>query len=246
MAESQFKFVTRKRLSEQVYVQLKEAIILQKIPQLQMGQKISEIEISKMLGCSTTPIREALNMLRKDNLIVGSSFRVSAVVSFSIKEIQDLIYVRATLEVAALKQAMENITTEDIAFLRENLSNYTLAFASCDFMQISAVNKEFHDRFIVRANNLFLERMIDSIAAQSAMVRSPLVTKIHAMRRTAQPSAVGEHAMLVDALEKKDTDKACAILQQHIERTSREIYDYYAQQNRTKEYYQANSNQREQ
>lgn len=66
--------LARDSLSRQVYERLKQMIIMQEVPGFQMGEKLNESAIAKMFNCSVTPVRESINMLRADGLIIGDSY----------------------------------------------------------------------------------------------------------------------------------------------------------------------------
>ena len=222
--------VSRRTLAEQVYHVLKDEIILQQSPEMKMGMKIKEVEIARRLGCSPTPVREAINMLRQDNLIVGNSFHTSEVVSFSQKDVEDLLTMRCELEVSALQQAMPNFTKEDIAALRRTVQDYAKVCEGTDFTRISSVNREFHDYILMKANNRTLTRILRGLVDQAALLRAPVVaarkgTQVRTGAKQAAP--VSEHIEIIDAIEKGDTAAACEAMRRHLGRVQNEVCDYY-------------------
>lgn len=223
--------VSRRTLAEQVYDVLKEEIILQKTPEMKMGMKIKEVEIAKRLGCSATPVREAINMLRQDNLIVANAFHISEVVSFSQKDIRDLLLIRSELEVSAIRQAMPNLSTTDVTALRRIHEEYVRVRMSNDFARISAMNNEFHAYILLKAENRTLRKLVEGLSDQAALLRAPLV----AMRREngastmeKRPHAIVEHERILIAVEAGDVEAACEAMRNHMDRVHQEVCDYYA------------------
>ena len=224
--------VSRKTLTEQVYRTLKEEIIMQRTPELKMGARINEVELAARLGCSTTPLREALNMLRRDNLIVTNAFHYSEVVSFTNKDIQDLLDVREELEISALQQAMPNITPEDIRNLRDIQTEYEHVYHNSDFIDTYTINRKFHDYILRRANNRILANLLAGLAEQSALLRSPsmLETRQNASPVGGYPPVI-EHGQILKAIEAGDQEAACEAMRQHIRRVRDDVCAYYNRKN---------------
>lgn len=223
------KPVSRKTLSKQVYQYLKQAIILQEKPEFRMGAQLNEVELARVIGCSTTPIREALNMLRRDGLVVGASFHASCVASYRFEDVENMVYVRKTLEIAGLRQAFPHITDKDITFLRRNTETYERVYAALDFTRIAESNQEFHSRIMQRSGNALLQTMLQSITEQAAMIRAPMVMHQKKSPPAGKASAVGEHAGIVDAIEAGDLELAVERLGAHIDRMQRDLCAFYTQ-----------------
>ena len=224
--------VSRSTLAEQVYHALKKEIILQHTPEMKMGVTIKEVEIAKRLGCSPTPVREAINMLRQDNLIVGNSFHSSEVISFSQKDIQDLLIIRTELEVSAVRQAMPNVTQKDIVALKRIQKEYAKAQEGMDFTQIAAINADFHNYILALAKNRTLTRILMGLADQTAMLRAPIVEERQKRTERNSPIAVLEHDSIVQGFENSDCEAACNGMLHHMERVQQEVCEYYEKQRR--------------
>ena len=218
----------RNPIAKQIYHHLKEAIVLQENPEFQMGKMINEGYIAKMYNCSVTPVRESLNMLRRDGLIVGNSYKSSSIVSFSVKDIEDIFDVREFLEVGALKKAFQSITEGDLGQLRDAQEKYRLAYEAFNEYQIIEHNRTFHDVIIHRANNRLLCEKLNSISELVAMARAPI-----AQERKAKGAAanlflpVQEHWDIYYALEREDLPAAEKALAAHIERIKHDSCNYY-------------------
>lgn len=220
--------VTRRTMSEQVYYRLKEEIISQLIPELKMGTKINEVELANRLNCSTTPVREALNMLRRDNLVVSNSFHSSEVVSFTQKDIEDIFTLREYLEVLAVRQAMPNMTEKDVQALRLIQERYGQVHETGDFSKMHNVNREFHDYILRCANNRILANLLHSLSDQTALLRAPTVQKRYGTDLTdGRMIAVEEHAGILEAIERGDWDQAPKAMEAHMSRLRRDVCFYY-------------------
>ena len=221
--------LVRNSLSRQVYQHLKQAIILQETPEFKMGQRLNEAAIAKMFNCSVTPVRESINMLRRDGLIVGNSYQSSSVVSFTIHDVENIFHVRRYLEVGGLEQAFDQLTVTDIEMLRQSLERYRLAYESFDETGIIEHNRSFHNIILQRANNELLCRMLASITDQVAMVRAPIAKERKEWgTHTELLLPVREHEAVLQAIEAKNLEAAKQALIVHLNRICRDSCHHYA------------------
>jgi len=75
------------------------------------GEVLSENRLSKELGVSRTPIREALSRLEGEKLI-SSSPMGSVVLGITKKDVEDMFFVKKSLEPEAFRRAAENMSNE--------------------------------------------------------------------------------------------------------------------------------------
>jgi DNA-binding GntR family transcriptional regulator len=169
----------RSTLTNQVYNLLHDAIIEQDNPAFLMGERINEKEIAKMLGCSTTPVREAMNLLQHEGLVMGDNYKSSRVACFTLGDIDNLLGIRNVLEVYALRQAFELIDDDLIAKLENNLTEYTSLYSqgeeSFSFSKIDNCNRRFHFMLTEKLGNSVLNDMISSVISRLAVIRAPVV-----------------------------------------------------------------------
>lgn len=220
----------RSSLSRQVYQHLKQAIVLQEVPEFKMGTRINEAAIAKMFNCSVTPVRESINMLRRDGLIVGDSYQSSSIVFFGVADVQNLFDVRKYLEIGGLQEAFEKLTEQDIDLLWKSIDYYSKAYSEFDEAQIIQSNREFHNIILNRAGNELLQRMLGSITEQVAMARAPIAKE---RKQAGNPVdlllPVREHRAILEAIERQDLEAAKARMCEHIDRVCRDSCHYYLQ-----------------
>ncbi|WP_223880692.1 GntR family transcriptional regulator [Roseococcus microcysteis] len=102
-------------LSDLAYRHLAEAIIRGDIPP---GAKLSEPDLSRRLGISRGPLREAVRQLEERGLVRRRPRAGVTAVRLSAAEILDLFIAREPLEGMAARLAAERATPADIARLR--------------------------------------------------------------------------------------------------------------------------------
>ena len=220
--------LNRDSLAKQVYIKLKEIIILQNTAGFHMGDRLSETLIAQMFGCSITPVRESLNMLRRDGLVTGSSYRSSSVVSFSRKDAENLFELRSCLEVFALRKAIHLLTKENLDIMNQAQQQYRQAYLDFDQSGIVSHNRVFHDTIITRAGNEMLRSEVNGLAERIAMVRAPIAQKRKKtgdMEYLLQP--IKEHERLLKAIEVQNEEEAVAALEAHMNRVLGEVRECY-------------------
>ena len=220
--------LARDSLSRQVYERLKQMIIMQEVPGFQMGEKLNESAIAKMFNCSVTPVRESINMLRADGLIIGDSYRSSSIVSMSESDIRDLFQVRKILEVGGLRQAFPDIQEADIKNLWSFIEKARKRCDDWDPVGVSQVDREFHMLMMQKSGNELLCRMLTSISEQVEMARAPIYKERRDLGKVDEfMLPVYEHEKIVTAMAQGDLEGAVEALEEHLDRICRDACSYY-------------------
>jgi DNA-binding transcriptional regulator YhcF (GntR family) len=94
--------IARTSLHSEVTDRLRSLIVES---QIKPGERVPELEISKELGVSRTPIREALKVLASEGLVELLPLRGAVVKSFSPKDAADMLEVMGMLESFAAQKA---------------------------------------------------------------------------------------------------------------------------------------------
>ena len=89
---------------------------------LKPGERVVEARLSKELGMSRFPIREALCYLEKEGLVETVPFKGVRVAEITPRDIEDLMTVRSALEELAVRRAIRRMTPEKLERLAGTLS----------------------------------------------------------------------------------------------------------------------------
>ena len=101
-----------KSLRESVYSKIKKKIL---IGEMKPGTRIVEVTLAESLGVSRTPVREAIRQLEKEGMVTVVEPRKGSYVSdISVKDMVDILEVRAELEALAAKLATSRALEEEI------------------------------------------------------------------------------------------------------------------------------------
>ena len=128
------------------------------------GAKVKELTIAQKLSISRAPIREALQVLIKEGLVVWTPQKGKFITELTPKQIRDSYFAGGILEAAAVSTALHRYTAKDIKKLEEvtekmrkvaenNQSNELLANLDDKFHKIlfSRIDNEFIAEFCRRS-----------------------------------------------------------------------------------------------
>jgi DNA-binding GntR family transcriptional regulator len=104
-----------KPLREVIFNTLREAII---VGELKPGERLMEVQLADKMGVSRTPVREAIRKLELEGLVVMVPRKGAQVADLSVKDIMDVLEVRATLDGLATALSAQRITDEELKELR--------------------------------------------------------------------------------------------------------------------------------
>lgn len=128
-------------LAEQVYEQLEEMIVTLALPP---GSLVSESSLSERLGIGRTPIREALQRLRADHLVVVLPRRAVMISEVHVEQHLLAFNVRRELERLIAPAAARRATEPERVRLLELASAMESAAEAGDVHLFLAIDREFH------------------------------------------------------------------------------------------------------
>ena len=181
---------------------------------LDLGEPLSENDLARALGVSKAPVRESLNELRLEGLVVVVPQSGSYVFSPTAEQIEELCDFRSLLESRALRVSMETQARSLIAELRKCAVEMKRAYRSGDLFASKRLDTEFHHAIIRRSGNQYLVQSYANIGHSVEALR-------HRFMDTAiyRNQAFDEHQKIVDLLAENNIAKATAVLKDHIART---------------------------
>jgi DNA-binding GntR family transcriptional regulator len=192
-------------LSEDVYWQLRQEIVR---GELRPNQPLAEIDIAERLNVSRTPVRESMQRLAADSLVI-SRRRRWLVYEHSKQEIAEIYEVRLALEGYAARLASHRISDgqiEELARLRESAADDSQLTARVEHDEI------FHRQLVTIAGN---ERLASMVAHNRNFAFNRQVASLYTPDDLAVSAA--QHARLVEAVVTRDGDAAERTAREHIQ-----------------------------
>jgi len=189
---------------------------------IQPGDYLREQLIAEEFGISRTPVREALRKLETEGLLVSENRLGMRVRVLDYTEVIEIYEVREVHERAVARIAAVKATDIELAELKNIQAKFEKAKNNAS--KLAAFNQQFHFALLQMAKNRFLTKAVESMQ-RTMLVLGPS-TLADGKRANV---AIKEHRALIQALEKRDADKAESIMSTHLQN---------AQQSRIRQYQQ--------
>lgn len=193
-------------LSEDVYQQLRRDIVH---GVLRPNEGLVEVEIAERLGVSRTPVRESMQRLADDGLIV-SKRRRWVVYEHSPAEVAELYGVRAALESHAARLAAQTMSDEQRRALEEMREEVTSS--KLEGLARVDVNEHFHDFVSQTSGNRRLATLIKRTRLYHFNTRVAALYTPDDLAVSAE-----QHGALIEALLEQDVEAAGRVAREHVE-----------------------------
>ena len=173
---------------------------------------------------SKSPVREALIELCKDNVLKSIPRVGYQVVPVTLKEILDLLEFRIDVETGNLRRLCQRITPEQIEHLRQ-LDTIT----KDNHERMVAIhwnrNTDFHLKLCEMGGNGYICDVIAAALQKSCSYISQYFQT--AWKKNAESNSF-YHREIIEALEKRDTERAVEMLQKDILNVKEQIQENYS------------------
>lgn len=129
-------------LRDVVFNTLREAILK---GDLKPGERLMELQLASKLGVSRTPIREAIRMLEQEGLAVTVPRKGAEVAKMTLKDMEDVLEIRDTLDELAARVACSRISEEQLERLKQIKKQFEDSLQTKDVKKIAQADVKFHD-----------------------------------------------------------------------------------------------------
>ncbi|ERP96685.1 hypothetical protein Q669_27905 [Labrenzia sp. C1B10] len=203
-----------KSLSLDVYTRIREDILS---ASLAPNKKLLLREMSEQYGTSQGPIREALNRLVSEGMVVQNTQRGFTVASFGIVELEELVRTKQWLNELGLRESIKNgdLEWEEeilVAFHRLSRTPSYLSDVPLEVNRNPEWNRQhlvFHMSLINACNSEWLKGFCRTLFYASDRYRA-------LMRQKGDPAKrVEEHRQIMEATIARDADRAVELLNRH-------------------------------
>jgi len=196
-------------LRERTYKKIKERILF---IEYKPGEKIFESDLVKELQISRTPIREALLILEKENLVECDDRLGFIVRRLNAGEIDEYFKIRGLLEIYAVPLIIERITPSEIEALDIDLREAESCPVDSGFRCIIRHNIQFHKLLWQSAKSEVFFRTIDSLSNMFLWYRA-----IGFVDQKSVLTSIKEHKELLSAIKEKDAKSLKKITRRHLQ-----------------------------
>lgn len=188
-------------LADAVVSRIRKAIIT---GELKPGERLSEPALAAQLGVSRSPVREALQILKADGLVVEYSNHSSYVWSPSASDIDEIFSLRIMIENLASEWLVEHLLDEDISALEEIILEERQSIADNDLIGLMESDKHFHQYICYRSNHSRLKDWWNQLMWQWEAV---LYRRILKYPNQVIPTVIEDHTAILEAIKTHNLEK---------------------------------------
>jgi len=191
--------------------------------ELEPGERLLELTLVERLGVSRTPIRTALTRLAEEGLLEKMNSGGYAVRRFTVRDIEDAIEARGSLEgMAARLTAERGVNPQALRNIKECLVQFDKLLEKTDLddddiKRYFDLNELYHNQLVALTDSFVIEHALHRISALPFAAPNAFVM--------AQPDlgqawkvffvAQEQHRGIVEAIENREGARADALAREH-------------------------------
>ncbi|MFH8473954.1 GntR family transcriptional regulator [Streptomyces sp. NPDC018000] len=202
----------REVLTDSVYEAVK-AMVMDHV--IQPGARVGIEALSRSLGVSATPVREALARLEADGLVVKRSLSGYRATELLTRQgVEELFEMRLLLETRAAALAAEHIgdaeldrvesLVEEMQGLPDNGHSYAV------YGQFAVLDQQFHDALAAASGRTMLAAAVERLHTHLHLFRLSAVTG-------GSPATAMEHSRILRAVLRRSPERASQAMRDHLE-----------------------------
>jgi len=205
-------------LATSIYERLKADILSTR---LEPGRKLQLRFLIEHYDAGQTPLREALNRLTTEDLVIGKEQRGFFVKPISLDELHELTKTRCWVETLALRESMANATPdweEALLVAHHRLERTPRSLNAEQFEdnpEWERLHRAFHALLIGGCGSKPLIGFCEQLADRLYRYRALSIRKAFRVRKVSD-----EHTAILKAVLDRDTAEAERLLQLHYEKTA--------------------------
>ena len=197
-------------LRDQAYALLKSAIADTDIYNPSQELRLDERQLTKALGVSRTPIREALSLLEQEGFIRTIPRRGIYIIRKSKREIIEMIQMWAALESMSARLATQRAPDAQIGKLRHLFDEFQNSPPAEHIHEYSDANIAFHQMIIRLGGSQLIADATENLFIHVRAIRTATISQNDRSSRS-----IIEHLKIIEALERRDTELAERLTRQH-------------------------------
>lgn len=219
MAATERQFVLEGRPTAQLIAdQLREQIVQGSI---RPGQQINESLLARQLNTSRGPLREALQRLCQEGILISRRNYGVFVSEVEMQDLKEIYELRESVESAAASRLLDGSPkkiADTCEVLKEIVGEMAKQVAVADWQTIARLDMQFHSALVAGMGNSRFIRLYKTLAAESRMcildleVSHPRVDVL-----------VEEHQNILDLLEAGDRNGLLKTIKRHMQKAVEDL-----------------------
>lgn len=204
--ESNQPIIQYSTVSDSVYRWIKNAIIQ---GDFKPGEHIAQESLTKKLGVSRTPVRDAMKRLEAEGLLVSKPHCGSVVFQMTEEHLHEVYDVRILIEQYCAARTCMKASDKDIRKIEEiNLQMIDQVHSMKNFMEL---DRQFHSMLCILSGCSNSLEILDSLWAKCDSFKS-----IYYSLEGKTNDTLSEHARIVQALKDRDIETAKQAIDYHL------------------------------
>lgn len=192
-------------LREMAYNRIKKAILTGEI---KVNTMYSEPWCANYLNISRTPVREALQQLKNENMIITCPNKGFKIKPVTREELDEISQTRAAIEGYCVYCLAENITKPEVQKIINELSHYLelMNAHSTNIVKFLLFDDAFHKKLLSYINNPNLLKT--ATLARERLFQYSLYDTVQNLSISSILASIESHTFLLDAIKAGDNAKA--------------------------------------
>ncbi len=200
----------KRSLSDEVVVRLRDAIVNAKIAP---GERLREEILASSMGVSRGPVREAIQRLEREGLVIIHPNRGATVARLSREDLDEVYSLRRSLERLAMREAIRKADAEHISQMSALVEEMAANSAVSITPQLAAdLDIRFHEALVESTGH---KRLI-----RTWMDLRPQIHLFLLSRTVANPDfrehLVRSHTDILNAIKDRNEARGLAIIDDHL------------------------------
>lgn len=190
--------------------------------EIRSGTILTEKQVGDEYGASKSPVREALAELCKDEIIRSIPRTGYEVIPVTLRQVNEIVELRADIEVMGMERAFPKITSEKI----ETLNKINSFYNDCEnnISKSWGENRLFHLYLYSLNGNEYGFHILENLIKKTSIFISQYYYSCWDGNR---PVTSEKHRGIVEALEHRDLEKAKTLLQADVRSVGRELFSLH-------------------
>lgn len=200
---------------ERVYSEIKNVILN---GQLSQDVIFTEVQLAESLNTSRTPVREALQELLKEGLIVSMPRKGMSIRKVTENEVEQIFLVRSHIESEVMKKLAREMTSSQVDALKQIIKEQEVAMVTEDAIQFINLDQKFHLTLVKFAGYELIEQILLNLHNLSQLIGLKAIKK-----QNRRIEVLKEHLTIIEYLEKKQEKEAILSMTEHLELTRKSL-----------------------
>ncbi|MDT3427206.1 DNA-binding GntR family transcriptional regulator [Paenibacillus forsythiae] len=200
---------------ERVYNEIKHVILSGYISSEEI---FTEVKLAELLNTSRTPVREALQDLIKEGLIVSIPRKGMAVRSVTESEIEQIFLLRTSIETKIIRKLAKIITPEQLKMLKNICKQQKEAMLANDDIAFIKLDQLFHTSLVKFVDFELIEQVLLNLHNLSQLIGLRAIKKSNRMNEVLE-----EHMSIISCMESKDEEKSGEAMTLHLNNTKQTL-----------------------